>query len=118
MIFPALKDIKDPDKMMKRLKIRADEMQPTMKFFASVCALSKYEERMQPVLDCLAERYEAYARRFSKELNCDFDAVAPYVYFAITTITDYMIFGEAKYIFPQIELIKTALKGFLQESFK
>lgn len=118
LIFPALKDIKDPDKMMKRLKIRADEMQPTMKFFASVCALSKYEERMQPVLDRLAERYEAYARRFSKELNCDFDAVAPYVYFAITTITDYMIFGEAKYIFPQIELIKTALKGFLQESFK
>lgn len=118
LIFPALKDIKDPDKMMKRLKIRADEMQPTMKFFASVCALSKYEERMQPVLDRLAERYEAYARRVSKELNCDFDAVAPYVYFAITTITDYMIFGEAKYIFPQIELIKTALKGFLQESFK
>lgn len=118
LIFPALKDIKDPDKMMKHLKIRADEMQPTMKFFASVCALSKYEERMQPVLDRLAERYEAYARRFSKELNCDFDAVAPYVYFAITTITDYMIFGEAKYIFPQIELIKTALKGFLQESFK
>lgn len=118
LIFPALKDIKDPDKMMKRLKIRADEMRPTMKFFASVCALSKYEERMQPVLDRLAERYEAYARRFSKELNCDFDAVAPYVYFAITTITDYMIFGEAKYIFPQIELIKTALKGFLQESFK
>lgn len=51
LIFPALKDIKDPDKMMKRLKIRADEMRPTMKFFASVCALSKYEERMQPVLD-------------------------------------------------------------------
>lgn len=118
LIFPALKDIKDPDKMMKRLKIRADEMRPTMKFFASVCALSKYEERMQPVLDRLAERYEAYARRFSKELNCDFDAVAPYVYFAITTITDYMIFGEAKYIFLQIELIKTALKGFLQESIK
>ena len=118
LIFPALKDIKDPDKMIKRLKIRADEMRPTMKFFASVCALSKYEERMQPVLDRLAESYEAYARRFSKELNCDFDAVAPYVYFAITTITDYMIFGEAKYIFPQIELIKTALKGFLQESFK
>lgn len=78
LIFPALKDIKDPDKMIKRLKIRADEMRPTMKFFASVCALSKYEERMQPVLDRLAERYEAYARRFSKELNCDFDAVIIY----------------------------------------
>ena len=118
LIGPAFKDVKDPDRMMKRLKTRADEMRPTMKFFASVCALSKYEERMQPVLDRLAERYEDYARRFSAELNCDFDAVAPYVYFAITTITDYMIFGEARYIFPQIELIKSALKGFLRESAK
>lgn len=115
LIFPALDDIRDPDRLMKQLKIRADKMRPTMKFFASVCALAKYEERMQPVLDRLAERYERYAQRFSKELRCDFNEVAPYVYFAITTIADYMIFGEAKYIFPQIELIKTALKGFLRE---
>lgn len=115
LIFPALNDIKDPDQLMKRLQVRADEMRPTMKFFASVCALSKYEGRMQPVLVRLAERYERYAQRFAEELHCDFNEVAPYVYFAITTITDYMIFGEAKYIFPQIELIKTALKGFLQE---
>lgn len=115
LIFPALDDIRDPDRLMKQLKIRADKMRPTMKFFASVCALAKYEERMQPVLDRLAERYERYAQRFSEELRCDFNEVAPYVYFAITTITDYMIFGEAKYIFPQIELIKTVLKGFLRE---
>ena len=115
LIFPALDDIRDPDRLMNRLRTRADKMRPTMKFFASVCALSKYEERMQPVLDRLAERYEDYARRFSEELHCDFDAVAPYVYFAITTVTDYMIFGDARYITPQIELIKDALKGFLRE---
>ena len=51
-------------------------------------------------------------------MNCDFDEVAPYVYFAITTITDYMIFGEAKYIQPQIELIKAAIKGFLKSNNK
>lgn len=115
LILPAFKDIKDPDRMMKRLRVRADKMRPTMKFFASVCALEKYEERMQPVLDRLAARYEDYASRFSAELHCDFEEVAPYVYFAITTITDYMIFGEARYIYPQIDLIKRALEGFLRE---
>lgn len=114
LIFPALYDIGDPEKLMDKLHQRADEMRPTMKFFASVCALSKYEERMQPVLDRLAERYEMYAKRFAEELRCGVEEVAPYVYFAITTVTDYMIFGEAKYISPQIELIKNALKGFLK----
>ncbi len=113
LIIPALGDMRDPERLMSSLKTRADKMRPMMKFFACVCSCSKYEERLQPVLDRLSERYEKYARRFSKELNCAFDEVAPYVYFAITTVTDYMIFGEAKYIKPQIELIKTALKRFL-----
>lgn len=115
LITPALKDMRDPDRLMSRLKDRADEMRPTMKFFASVCACSRYEERLQPVLDRLAERYEKYAQCFADALHCTFDEVSPYVYFAITTITDYMIFGEAAYINPQIKLIKSALKGFLRE---
>ena len=89
-------------------------MRPTMKFFASVCALAQYEQAMRPVLDRLAARYESYAGQFAQTLHCSVDAVAPYVYFAITTVTDYMIFGEAAYIAPQIELIKTALHGFLE----
>lgn len=115
LITPALKDMRDPERLMKRLKSRADEMRPTMKFFASVCTCEKYEEHLQPVLDRLAERYEKYAQCFAEALHCDFDEVAPYVYFAITTVTDYMIFGEAKYIQPQIQMIKAAIKGFLKE---
>lgn len=118
LITPAMKDIRNPDRLMERLKSRADEMRPTMKFFASVCTCSKYEQRLQPVLDRLAERYEKYAERFADELHCGFDEVAPYVYFAITTVTDYMIFGEAKYIQPQIELIKAAIKNFLNRDIE
>lgn len=116
LITPAMRDIRNPDRLMERLKSRADEMRPTMKFFASVCACAKYEQRLQPVLDRLAERYEKYAARFADELHCGFDEVAPYVYFAITTVTDYMIFGEAKYIQPQIQMIKAAIKGFLKNN--
>lgn len=112
LIVPALKDVNDPDKLMSRLFSRADEMKPTMKFFASVCALSKYEDKMKPVLDRLANRYEIYAGKYAVELNTDLDRVAPYVYLSITTISNYMIFGEAKYIETQIELIKNALRGF------
>lgn len=118
LIPPAMQDVRDPDRLMERLRARADEMRPTMKFFASVCSCSKYEARMQPVLDRLADRYEKYAQCFARELHCRFEEIAPYVYFAITTVTDYMIFGEAKYIYPQIELIKTALKGFLERDQK
>ena len=32
LIFPALDDIRNPDRLMKQLKIRADKMRPTMKF--------------------------------------------------------------------------------------
>ena len=114
LIGPALQDMRDPDILMQRLRERADQMRPTMKFFASVCALAQYEQAMRPMLDRLAARYESYAGQFAQTLHCSVDAVAPYVYFAITTVTDYMIFGEAAYIAPQIELIKTALHGFLE----
>ncbi|MDY4212956.1 MAG: TetR/AcrR family transcriptional regulator [Eubacteriales bacterium] len=116
LIIPAIKDINDPDQMMKRLKEHADKMRQTMKFFVSVCALDKYEDRMRPALNRLTDRYEKYAQRFSEILNCDFDEVSPYVYLTITTVSDYMIFGETKYIMPQIELIKKALKGFLNNN--
>ena len=118
LITPALSDMRDPDHLISSLMQRANEMRPMMKFFASVCTCTRYEERLQPVLDRLAERYEKYAQCFAEALNCDLDEGAPYVYFAITTITDYMIFGEAKYIRPQIEMIKTALNGFLENDSK
>ena len=86
-----------------------------MKFFASVCACSRYEERLRPVLGRLAERYEKYAARFASELHCELQEIAPYVYFAITTVTDYMIFGEASYIEPQIRLIKSTIRSILEK---
>lgn len=99
LIAPALQDIREPDRMMERLRLRSDELRPMMKFFASVCACSRYEERLRPVLGRLAERYEKYAARFASELHCELQEIAPYVYFAITTVTDYMIFGEVSYTF-------------------
>ena len=88
LIAPALQDIREPDRMM---------------------------ERLRPVLGRLAERYEKYAARFASELHCELQEIAPYVYFAITTVTDYMIFGEVSYIEPQIRLIKSTIRSILEK---
>ncbi len=42
LICSALKDIQNPALMLKKLYAGCDEMASTMKFFASVCALSRY----------------------------------------------------------------------------
>ena len=47
LIAPALQDIREPDRMMERLRLRSDELRPMMKFFASDCAC-KYEEQAAP----------------------------------------------------------------------
>ena len=88
LIAPTLQDIREPDRMM---------------------------ERLRPVLGRLAERYEKYAARFASELHCELQEIAPYVYFAITTVTDYMIFGEVSYIEPQIRLIKSTIRSILEK---
>ena len=75
----------------------------------------KLSRALRPVLGRLAERYEKYAARFASELHCELQEIAPYVYFAITTVTDYMIFGEVSYIEPQIRLIKSTIRSILEK---
>ena len=47
-------ELSDPDGLMKRLRSRADEMAPTMCFFASVCVSDRYKDDMKPTLDRLS----------------------------------------------------------------
>lgn len=110
LITPAIKDVKNPDLLMKRLQDRADEMSPTMRFLVSVCVSETYKEQMQPVLDRLSKRYEQYSERIAKALNCEPQEVLPYVYMGITAVTNYMIFREDEIVDPQIEIIKNKLK--------
>ena len=110
LILPALRDMVDPDLMMKRLRSRADEMAPTMKFLVSVCSSKRYKEEMKPVLDRLVERYEQYTERAAEKLGCTKDEAEPYMYLTITAVSNYMIFAEDKNIYPQIRLVKDALK--------
>lgn len=114
LISPAIKDMSDPDRMMKRLYSRADEMAPTMKFLASVCSSERYKDEMKPVLDRLAERYEYYTEKVAVKLGCRKEDVEPYVYMTITAVSNYMIFAEDKYIYPQIRLVKEAIRSLTE----
>ncbi len=109
LIFPAMREITDPDKMMKNLQIRADKMAPTMKFLVSVCAMKQYAEDMRPVLNRLTERYGHYSEQIAEKLHCPKEAIEPYVYMTITAVSNYMVFGEDTYIAPQMEAVKAVL---------
>ena len=113
LLLPALKDLSNPDLMMNRLQSRADEMVPTMRFLASVCASKRYKDSVKPVLNRLSKRYEQYAERIAKILNCEAKEILPYVYMGITAVTDYMIFREDDMVYPQIQIIKNKLKELL-----
>ena len=104
-----MRELSDPDALMKRLRSRADEMAPTMRFFISVCVSNQYKDAMKPALDRLSERYEHYAAMFADKLKCDVDVIAPYMCIGITAVTNYMIFAEEAYILPQIDMIKARL---------
>jgi len=73
LIAPALQDIREPDRMMERLRLRADELRPMMKFFASVCACSRYEERLRPVLGRLFPSSRSDPE-LAGELSCNMSA--------------------------------------------
>lgn len=64
LILPALQEIRNPDAMLKRLYDRADEMAPTMRYFAQVCATPKYRDEMSPVLSRLSKRYQGLCDSF------------------------------------------------------
>lgn len=113
LIGPAIKEITNPDLMMKRLQSRADEMSPTMRFLVSVCVSETYKDQIKPVLDRLSGRYEQYAERVAKALKCEVDEILPYVYMGITAVADYMIFREDAMVYPQIQIIKNKLKELL-----
>lgn len=113
LIAAAMKDIRNPDAMMKNLRTRADELSPTMRFFVSVCVSNAYKGQIQPVLDRLTERYGSYAEKFAKKLNCETDEIEPLVYMGISAVANYMIFKEDAVIYPQIEIIKLQLDRLL-----
>ena len=116
LIGLTIRDIGNPEKMFKRLLSRADEMAPTMKFFAQVCAAPKYTLKMQPVLDRLSEKYKIYALKFAAKICCDVTVIENLFYSSISIMTDYMIFGKRGYIETQIKTIENTLKSILSNA--
>ncbi|MEE1125424.1 MAG: TetR/AcrR family transcriptional regulator [Acutalibacteraceae bacterium] len=113
LIAPAMKEIKNPELMLKQIQSCADEMAPTMRFLVSVCVSETYREKIKPVLNRLSSRYEQYSERFAEELNCELEEIEPYVYMGATAVANYMIFGEDNIIYPQFKIIKKKISKLL-----
>lgn len=109
LIAPTIKEITNPDLMMRRLQSCAGEMSPTMRFLVFLCVSETYKDQMKAVLDRLSKRYEHYAEHVAKSLKCELKEILPYVYMGIKMVTNYMIFGEDDIISLQIQIIKNKL---------
>lgn len=115
LIEPTISDLADPDNMMKRLRSRADEMAPTMRFLATVSGSKRYHDGMKPISEGMAKRYDYYVGQISQELGCNRDEIEPYVYMTIAAVMNYMIFGEVSFAMPQIKIVKDEIRKFLKK---
>lgn len=113
LIIPALNEVIQPKIMMEHLQTNALVLAPTMKFFVSVCTDERYSEIIKPVLDKVGQRYTQYASKFAKALNSDVKEITPFVYMMITAISNYMVFGEASFVSPQLRAVQIKFERLL-----
>ena len=118
LFVPALRDTSQPKLMMERLRINALKMAPTMKFFVSVCTDKQYTESMKPVLERVGVRYTRYAEKFAQVLQTDVKEITPFVYMMIAAISNYMVFGEASFVSPQLSAVRIKLERLLSENYQ
>lgn len=116
LIAPTIHNLTDPDNMMKRLRLRADKMAPTMRFIAEVDASKRYHEAMKPANDGMMRRYKYYVEKIAKQFGCPVKEIEPYVYITIAAVINYMIFGEVMFAMPQIEVVKDKIYQILQNN--
>lgn len=115
LIAPTIRDLADPDSMMKRLRSRADEMAPTMRFLATAIGSKRYHDGMKPISEGMAKRYDYYVGQVSKKLGCDRAEIEPYVYMTIAAVMNYMMFGEISFAMPQIKIVKDEIRKLIKE---
>ncbi len=109
----ALRNIEDPEQLVKDLRHQAFELRPLMDFFVSVCVSKRYQDAMAPVLAHFSDRYGYYIDKMSKVLCCDAALIAPHVYTVANTMLSYMIFGQSTFRAPQLDVSYAVLKELL-----
>lgn len=118
IIHPAIRSIELPDVLIDELYEHATQMAPTMRFFSQVCSVEEYRGIIAPTLYRLFRRYKLYAEMFSHSLDCEIKDIEPYVFIAVTAITNYMIYEEDSYIKPQMNMIKERVRYLLDNKQK
>ena len=113
MILAALKDVDDPDRMIKNLYRHADEMAPTMRFIVQAYASPTYRSSLNESLRKLEERNQNTVVRFAKKFKCSPSEIEPYVYMCITAMTNYMVFGSESYVTSQINIVRNKVNELL-----
>lgn len=104
LVSVALEYVTKPEEMVTKLQQACLLLSRKMKFFTSIFVNEKYVDLVTPVLTRLETRYEIYALEFAKKLKCSVDIVRPYVFLAIFSISNYMIYSTSSLFNPQFEV--------------
>lgn len=115
LIIPALQDIHDPDSMLEHLKSNADELAPTMKYFAQVCASPRYQVMVMPILSSISDQNKIYAERFAETLMCSLEKAELYFSIVSAAIYNYMIFGDECSLSAVMAIMKQKLDEMLEK---
>lgn len=110
LLAAAMKDVKDPDKLIVTLETQAKKNAPIMHFLVSVAVSRRYREKMKPTLKEFSSRYEAHAERLAKALDCELDEVRALSYTLIVSVVNFMIFGEETLFYQQMRPIVNEIR--------
>ncbi len=111
----ALKDINEPDKLVKDLDKIAVTMRPLMQFFINVCTSQRYSDKLKEVRYRQGDRYRFYIGKLAEKLGCSYDDVAPLVYIVSNTMFSYMIFDPDNFSAPQLRTVYDSLVSFIEK---
>lgn len=116
LLLPVLNCIREDNPPVEEQRTMMEEMIPLMQFFAQVCTIKRYREKIQPVMNRLKARHTEYSEEFARQLSCKPEEVAPYLYACVAVVANYMIFGEEVYYQEPFALIASAIRAFKEKN--
>lgn len=115
LLLPSITSLDNLDNLREQPKEELDEVQALMRFFTQVCMANKYQEQMQPVLERMRKREQAYCEKAAKKLGCSSEELAPWFFAVIASAQSYLIFGEEAYNVKTLDFIKPAIRLFQEK---
>ena len=113
LIIPAVVNVNNPKMMISNAYKDADKLSKVMKFYVSVYLSNVYGARINPIVCRFRKRDLYYIEEISKKLKTSIEEASPLYYIFKSAIIHYLIFGDKKYIEPQVKVVEEKLQEII-----